>query len=52
MAYRFSITFRAERDLARIYERINANDSDAALECIKGLSRRFLVWKNDRTDVP
>ncbi len=32
MAYLVNITSRAERDLTRIYERINANDSDAALE--------------------
>jgi hypothetical protein len=32
MAYLVNITLRAERDLARIYERINANDSEVALE--------------------
>jgi len=32
MAHLVNVTLRAERDLARIYERINANDSDVALE--------------------
>jgi hypothetical protein len=31
MAYLIKITSRAERDLARLYEEINAEHSDAAL---------------------
>jgi hypothetical protein len=32
MAYLVTISARAQRDLARSYKRINADDSDAALK--------------------
>jgi toxin ParE1/3/4 len=42
MAYLVSITSRAERDLANLYERINAEHSNAALEWYLGLKRAIL----------
>ena len=42
MAYPVNLTSRAERDLARIYERINVNDSDAALEWYHGFKQAIL----------
>ena len=41
-AYPVNLTSRAERDLARIYERINVNDSDAALEWYHGFKQAIL----------
>jgi len=37
MAYLVKITSRAEHDLAGLYEKINAEHSDAALEWYRGL---------------
>ncbi len=37
MAYRVKLTPRAQRDLTSIYERINANSSDAAYHWYLGL---------------
>ena len=42
MAYAVSLTTRAQRDLARIYEYIRAADSDAALTWYRGLTKAIL----------
>lgn len=42
MAYLVNITARAERDLARLYEEINAGHSDAALKWYRGLKEAIL----------
>jgi len=42
MAYLVSITSRAERDLAELYEDINAPDSDAARRWYGGLKQSIL----------
>jgi toxin ParE1/3/4 len=42
MAYLVNITSRAERDLARLYEEINAEHSDAALKRYRGLKDAIL----------
>ena len=39
MAYGVSLTTRAQRDLATIYERINAGSSDMALKWYHGFKR-------------
>jgi toxin ParE1/3/4 len=43
MAYLVSITPRAGRDLAQLYEHINAQHSDAALKWYTGLKRAILT---------
>lgn len=42
MAYVVSITSRAERDLARLFEDINARGSEAALNWYRGLKEAIL----------
>ena len=42
MAYLVKITARAERDLALLYEDINAADSEAARHCYEGLKKAIL----------
>lgn len=42
MAYLISITSRAQRDLAELYEEINAECSQAALEWYRGLKDAIL----------
>jgi plasmid stabilization system protein ParE len=42
MAYLVKIFPRAERDLARIYTRINADKSDAALKWYRGFRQAIL----------
>jgi toxin ParE1/3/4 len=42
MAYLVSITARAERDLAQLYDSIGASDSDAARRWYTGLKRSIL----------
>ena len=42
MAYLVSITSRATRDLAYLYDEINARDSDAALNWYRGLEQAIL----------
>jgi len=42
MAYVVSITPRAERDLADLYEEINAEDSAAAIKWYRGLKKGIL----------
>lgn len=43
MAYLVSITPRAERDLAHLYEHINSEHSDAALKWYRGLKEAILT---------
>ena len=42
MAYLVNLSARARRDLAQIYRRINADDSDAALKWYRGLRQAIL----------
>jgi toxin ParE1/3/4 len=42
MAYLVSLSSRAERDLAQLYDDINASDSDAARRWYGGLKRSIL----------
>ena len=42
MAYLVNLASRAQRDLARIYEEINAENSEAALHCYRGLKEAIL----------
>ena len=42
MAYLVNVTSRAERDLAELYARINAESSDAALRWYRGLKNNIL----------
>ncbi len=42
MAYLVNISARAQRDLAQIYRRINAADSDAALKWYRGFNQAIL----------
>lgn len=42
MAYAVNLTARAERDLARLYEEINAADSEAARKWYLGLKKQIL----------
>jgi len=52
MAYLIKITPRAERDLAHLYEDINVEHSDVALQWYTGLlNKPFLASMNIRTGV-
>jgi len=42
MAYRVEVSSRAQRDLARIYKRIEADDSDSALKWYRGFTQAIL----------
>jgi plasmid stabilization system protein ParE len=42
IAYLVNITPRAERDFARLYQQINAEESDAALKWYRGLKEAVL----------
>jgi toxin ParE1/3/4 len=42
MAYLVNVTARAQRDLAFLFEAINAQDSDAALRWYRGLTEAIL----------
>ena len=42
MAYLVNLSARAQRDLAQIYRRINAADSDAALKWYRGFRQAIL----------
>ena len=42
MEYTVNLTTRAERDLANLYEQINAGHSDAALKWYLGLKKEIL----------
>ena len=59
MAYVVNITSRAERDLAHLYRKINAEYSDLALKWYRGLKEAILsleeqpnrcpiTWKSDK----
>ena len=52
MAYRVRIMPRAERDLAAIFEQINAQHSDAAFRWFIGLQRAVLTLENDPARCP
>ena len=52
MAYVVSITSRAERDLAHLYEEINAEHSDAALKCYRGLTEAILSLEEQPNRCP
>ncbi len=52
MAYIVSITLRAERDLADLYEEINAEDSAAAIKWYRGLKKGILSLSETAEPVP
>jgi plasmid stabilization system protein ParE len=52
MAYLVSITSRAERDLALLYEEINAEYSDAALKWYRGLKQAILSLEDHPNRCP
>ncbi|MGA2184909.1 MAG: type II toxin-antitoxin system RelE/ParE family toxin [Bryobacteraceae bacterium] len=52
MAYLVSITPRAERDLAQLYEYINTEHSDAAVKWYKGLKQAILTLEKHPNRCP
>jgi toxin ParE1/3/4 len=52
MAYLVKITSRAERDLAHMYEKINAERSDAALKWYWGLKGAILTLEEQPNRCP
>ena len=52
MEYLVSITHRAERDLADLYEEIHAQHSGAALEWYRGLKRAILSLEHHPSRCP
>jgi hypothetical protein len=46
MPYLVNITVRAERDVASLYEEIDAEHSGAALKWYKGLKKPSSAWKS------
>jgi toxin ParE1/3/4 len=52
MAYLVNITSRAERDLAHLYGKINAEYSDAALKCYRGLKAAILTLEEHPSRCP
>lgn len=52
MAYVVNISERAQRDLARIYTRINAADSDAALKWYCGFKQAILSLEEQPNRCP
>src|ERR1700676_5723402 len=52
MAYLVSVTSRAERDLAQLYERINAEHSEAALKWYRGLKAAILSLEEQPNRCP
>jgi len=52
MAYLVDISARAQRDLAQIYRRINAEDSDAALRWYRGLKQAILSLEEQPNRCP
>ena len=52
MAYLVSLTARAERDLAHLYEEINAEDSDAALKWYRGFKKAILSLEEQPSRCP
>ena len=47
MAYLVNITGRAERDLANLYQEINAESSTAALAWYRGLKKSILILEEN-----
>ena len=52
MAYLVSISTRAQRDLALIYKRINADDCDAALKWYRGFRQAILSLEEQPNRCP
>lgn len=52
MAYVVNLTARAERDLASLYARINAEESDAALKWYRGLKAAILSLEEQPNRCP
>jgi toxin ParE1/3/4 len=52
MAYLVNISTRAQRDLAQIYRRINADDSDAALKWYLGFKQAILSLEEQPNRCP
>jgi plasmid stabilization system protein ParE len=52
MAYLVKITSRAERDLAHVYEEINAEHSEAALKWYWGLKESILSLEEEPNRCP
>jgi plasmid stabilization system protein ParE len=52
MAYLVNISARAQRDLAQIYRRINADSSDAALKWYRGFKQAILALEEQPNRCP
>ena len=52
MAYLVNLTARAQRDLALLYVRINAEDSDAALKWYRGFKEAILSLEEQPNRYP
>ena len=52
MAYLVNLSARAQRDLAQIYRRINADDSDAALKWYRGFKKAILSLEEQPNRCP
>ena len=52
MAYLVNLSDRAQRDLAQIYRRINAADSDAALKWYRGFRQAILSLEEQPNRCP
>ena len=52
MAYLVNLSARAQRDLAQIYRRINAGDSDAALKWYRGFKQAILTLEEQPNRCP
>ena len=52
MAYLVNLSARARRDLAQIYRRINADDSDAALKWYRGFKQAILSLEEQPNRCP
>jgi toxin ParE1/3/4 len=52
MAYLVNISSRAQRDLAQLYRRINAGDSEAALKWYRGFRQAILSLEEQPNRCP
>lgn len=52
MAYLVNLSARAQRDLAQIYRRINADDSDSAVKWYRGLKKAILSLEEQPNRCP
>ena len=52
MAYLVNLSTSAQRDLAQIYRRINADDSDAALKWYRGFKQAILTLEEQPNRCP